>query len=85
MKRQEFLKNHRSKTLAQLDADLNKKQDELLKLRKDAIRGKIKSSATMKQLRRDMARIKTIMIEIIQKEAEIPTSNQLAKEENGSK
>ena len=63
MKRAELMPQLRSKTLNDLDLLAKNKHRDILKLRQESIRCKIKNSAQIRHLRRDLARIKTVMIE----------------------
>jgi large subunit ribosomal protein L29 len=53
----------RSKSSAELDQDLREAQEELFRLRFQQATGKLTNTSRMRQIRRDVARIKTIQRE----------------------
>ena len=61
MKTNETLKALRAKTLAELDTDLKAKKSELLNLRFQLATGQLENTAAIRECKKDIARVKTIM------------------------
>lgn len=61
MKSKETLTALKQKTMAELEADLVSKKSELLNLRFQLATGQLENSAAIRQCRKDIARVKTIM------------------------
>ena len=61
MKTKDELNNLKQKTLAELETDLKAKKSELLKLRFQLATGQIENTAAIRECKKDIARVKTIM------------------------
>ena len=61
MKTNETLKALRAKTLAELETDLKAKKSELLNLRFQLATGQLENTAAIRECKKDIARVKTIM------------------------
>jgi large subunit ribosomal protein L29 len=64
MKRKEFLKNLRSKSLSELEKMAQEVRKEIVKARMDKMMGKLKKPHILKELRRKLARILTVINEL---------------------
>ena len=61
MKTKEQLKALNQKTLAELDTDLKDKKSELFNLRVQLATGQLHNTAAIRECKKDIARVKTIM------------------------
>ncbi|HIU34626.1 MAG TPA: 50S ribosomal protein L29 [Candidatus Pullichristensenella excrementigallinarum] len=61
MKTKEQLKALNQKTLAELDTDLKDKKSELFNLRFQLATGQLHNTAAIRECKKDIARVKTIM------------------------
>mgnify|MGYP001113124546 FL=1 len=61
MKTKEQLKALNQKTLAELDTDLKDKKSELFNLRFQLATGQLQNTSALKQCKKDIARVRTIM------------------------
>lgn len=61
MKTKDELNNLKQKTMAELDTDLKAKKSELLNLRFQLAIGQLENTAAIKDCKKDIARVKTIM------------------------
>jgi large subunit ribosomal protein L29 len=64
MKRKEFLKNLRSKSLSELEKMAQEVRREIVKARMDKMMGKLNKPHILKDLRRKLARILTVINEL---------------------
>ena len=61
MKTKDELNNLKQKTMAELDTDLKAKKSELLNLRFQLATGQLENTAAIRECKKDIARVKTIM------------------------
>ena len=61
MKTRDELKALRAKTTAELDTDLKNKKSELFNLRFQLATGQLQNTAALKQCKKDIARVKTVI------------------------
>ena len=61
MKTRENLNALQQKTMAELDTDLKAKKSELLNLRFQLATGQLENTAAIRECKKDIARVKTIM------------------------
>ncbi|MGN0183851.1 MAG: 50S ribosomal protein L29 [Aristaeellaceae bacterium] len=61
MKTKDELNNLKQKTLAELETDLKAKKSELLNLRFQLATGQLENTAAIRECKKDIARVKTIM------------------------
>lgn len=61
MKTRDELKALRAKTTAELDTDLKNKKSELFNLRFQLATGQLENTATIRECKKDIARVKTII------------------------
>ena len=61
MKHKDELNNLKQKTLAELETDLKAKKSELLNLRFQLAIGQLENTAALRECKKDIARVKTIM------------------------
>ena len=61
MKTKDELKALREKTTAELDTDLKKKKSELFNLRFQLATGQLENSAAIRECKKEIARVKTII------------------------
>ena len=61
MKTKDELNNLKQKTLAELETDLKAKKSELLNLRFQLVTGQLENTAAIRECKKDIARVKTIM------------------------
>ncbi len=61
MKTKDELKALRDKTTAELDTDLKNKKSELFNLRFQLATGQLDNTAAIREVKKDIARVKTIM------------------------
>ena len=61
MKTKEQMKALTQKTLAELDTDLKAKKSELFNLRFQLATGQLQNTAALKQCKKDIARVKTVI------------------------
>ena len=61
MKTKDAMKALRAKTMAELDTDLKAKKSELLNLRFQLATGQLENTAAIRECKKDIARVKTIM------------------------
>ena len=61
MKTKDELKALRDKTTAELDTDLKNKKSELFNLRFQLATGQLQNTAAIREVKKDIARVKTIM------------------------
>lgn len=61
MKSKEALTAMKQKTMSELEADLISKKSELMNLRFQLATGQLENSAAIRQCKKDIARVKTIM------------------------
>ena len=61
MKTKDELKALREKTTAELDTDLKNKKSELFNLRFQLATGQLDNTAAIREVKKDIARVKTIM------------------------
>lgn len=61
MKTKEQLKALNQKTLAELDTDLKDKKSELFNLRFQLATGQLQNTSALKQCKKEIARVRTIM------------------------
>ena len=61
MKTKEQMKALTQKTLAELDTDLKDKKSELVNLRFQLANGQLQNTAALKQCKKDIARVKTVI------------------------
>ena len=61
MKTNDTLKALRAKTLSELDADLKAKKSELFNLRFQLATGQLQNTAAIRECKKDIARVKTII------------------------
>ena len=61
MKTKAELNNLKQKTLAELETDLKAKKSELLNLRFQLATGQLENTAAIRECKKDIARVKTIM------------------------
>ena len=61
MKTKEQMKALNQKTLAELDTDLKDKKSELFNLRFQLATGQLQNTSALKQCKKDIARVRTIM------------------------
>ena len=61
MKTKDELNNLKQKTLAELETDLKAKKSELLNLRFQLATGQLENTAAIREGKKDIARVKTIM------------------------
>ena len=61
MKTKGELNNLKQKTLAELETDLKAKKSELLNLRFQLATGQLENTAAIRECKKDIARVKTIM------------------------
>lgn len=61
MKTRDEMNNLKQKTMAELDTDLKAKKSELLNLRFQLAIGQLENTAAIKDCKKDIARVKTIM------------------------
>jgi len=61
MKTRDELKALRAKTTAELDTDLKTKKSELFNLRFQLATGQLENTAAIRECKKDIARVKTIM------------------------
>jgi len=61
VKTKEQLKALNQKTLAELDTDLKDKKSELFNLRFQLATGQLQNTSALKQCKKDIARVRTIM------------------------
>ena len=64
MKRKEFLKNLRSKSLSELEKMAQEVRREIVKARMDKMMGKLNKPHILKELRRKLSRILTVINEL---------------------
>ena len=69
MKTKEAMKALQGKTMAELDTDLKAKKSELLNLRFQLATGQLENTAAIRECKKDIARVKTIIRERELKEA----------------
>ena len=61
MKTRDEMKALRAKTMAELDTDLKDKKSELFNLRFQLATGQLQNTAALKQCKKDIARVKTVI------------------------
>ena len=61
MKSKDQLKALQAKTMAELDTDLKDKKSELFNLRFQLATGQLQNTAAIRECKKDIARVKTIM------------------------
>ena len=61
MKTKDELKALQAKTMAELDTDLKDKKSELFNLRFQLATGQLQNTAAIRECKKDIARVKTIM------------------------
>jgi len=61
MKTKDELKELQAKTMAELDTDLKNKKSELFNLRFQLATGQLQNTAAIRECKKDIARVKTIM------------------------
>ena len=61
MKTKDELNNLKQRTLAELETDLKAKKSELLNLRFQLATGQLENTAAIRECKKDIARVKTIM------------------------
>ncbi len=61
MKTRDELKDLKAKTMAELDTDLKNKKSELFNLRFQLATGQLDNTAAIREVKKDIARVKTIM------------------------
>ena len=61
MKTKDELKALQAKTMAELDTDLKDKKSELFNLRFQLATGQLQNTATIRECKKDIARVKTII------------------------
>ena len=61
MKTKDELKALRNKTAAELDTDLKEKKSELFNLRFQLATGQLENTAAIRECKKDIARVKTIL------------------------